>query len=68
MLSNFKRCLFSVIKIVFIDEKGTQWNLDTKVKVFHVSSNAPPEMYFMKCLKEKFHSVSLPLPYANGVS
>ena len=49
----------------FIDEKHTQWMLDTKVKVFHESI-----LCFMKwswnCiswnpLKEKFHSVSFPL-------
>ena len=49
----------------FIDEKHMQWNLDTKVKLFHESMS-----YFMKCpwnciswngLKERFHGVSLPL-------
>ena len=44
MLLNFKRYLFSIITIFFIDEKGTQWNLDTKVKVFHESISC-----FMKC-------------------
>ena len=56
---------FFVNTIFFIDEKNTQWNLDTKVKVRHESFS-----YFMKypwnciscnALKEKFHSVSLPL-------
>ena len=46
-----------------IDEKYTQWNLNTKVKAFHESIS-----FSMKCLwnciswnalKEKFHSVSL---------
>ena len=48
----------------FSDEKQTQWNLDSKVKVFHESISS-----FMKCpwncnswnaLKQKFHNVSLP--------
>ena len=37
ILLNFTRCLFSVNTIFFIDEKHTQWMLDTKVKVFHES-------------------------------
>ena len=45
MLSNFRRYIFSVSAICFIDQKHTQQNLDTKVKyfmkVFYVSWNVP---------------------------
>ena len=64
MLLNSRRYL-TLETLFFTDEKQTQWNLDTKVKVFHESIS-----YFMKCswnciswnaFKEKFRSVSLPL-------
>ena len=63
--------IFSLLTHFFIDEKHTQWNLDTKAKVFHEIIS-----YFMKCfwncisldvLKENFHSVSLPLEQAVNV-
>ena len=37
MLLSFRRYLFSVNAICLIDEKHTQGNMDTKVKVFHES-------------------------------
>ena len=50
----------------FIDEKHTQWMLDTKVKVFHESISCfmkwPWNCISWNALKEKFHSVSFPLP------
>ena len=66
MLLNFhcQKRSFSVNTIFVIDEKHTQWNLDTKAKVFDESISC-----FMKCpcsciswkaLKEKFQSVSFP--------
>ena len=64
MLLNSRRYL-TLETLFFTDEKQTQWNLDTKVKVCHESIS-----YFMKCswnciswnaFKEKFRSVSLPL-------
>ena len=67
MLINFRcqKTSFLYKHIFLVDyEKYTQWNLDTKVKVFHESISC-----FMKCswnciswnaLKEIFHSVSLP--------
>ena len=49
----------------FIDEKHTQWMLDTKVKVFHESISRfmkwPWNCISWNPLKEKFHSVSFPL-------
>ena len=49
----------------FIDEKHTQWMLDTKVKVFHESilcfMKWPWNCISWNALKEKFHSVSFPL-------
>ena len=56
MLLNFRRYLFSVNTICFIDEKHTQWNLDTKVKyfmkvfMFHETSL---KLHFMKCSERK---------------
>ena len=53
-----------------VDEKHTQWNLDTKAKVLHESISC-----FMKChqnlilwnaLKKNFHRVSLPLEYLSN--
>ena len=48
----------------FIDEKHTQWMLDTKVKVFHESISCfmkwPWNCISWNALKEKFHSVSFP--------
>ena len=62
---NFRRFLFSVNKILFIDDKRKQWNLNTQVKVFHESISCfmkyPRNCISWNCLKEKFHSVSLPL-------
>ena len=63
-LLNSRRYL-SLETLFFTGEKQTQWNLDTKVKVFHESIS-----YLMKCSwnciswnasKETFRSVSLPL-------
>ena len=57
--------IYSLCKHDFFNEEHTQWDLDTKVKVFHKSISC-----FMKCpwnfiswnaLKEQFHSVFLPL-------
>ena len=49
----------------FIDEKHTQWMLDTKVKVFHESilcfTKWPWNCISWNLLKEKFQSVSFPL-------
>ena len=45
MLLNSRRYPFSLNTIFFINEKHTQWNLDTKVKVFHESISC-----FMKCV------------------
>ena len=45
MLLNSRRYPFSLNTIFFINEKHTQWNLDTKVKVFHESI-----LCFMKCV------------------
>ena len=49
----------------FIGEKHTQWMLDTKVKVFYESISCfmkwPRNCISWNPLKEKFHSVSLPL-------
>ena len=63
MLLNFQcwETSFSVNIIFVNDEKHTQWNLDTKAKVFHERNSC-----FMKCrwnciswnaLKEKLHCV-----------
>ena len=61
---NFRRYLFSVNNF-FIDEKPTQWNFNTKVKVFHESiscfTKGPWNCILWNTLKEKFNSVSLPL-------
>ena len=62
---HYQKTSFSINTIFVTDEKDTQWNLDTKAKVFHKISSC-----FMKCpwnciswnaLEEKFHSVSFPL-------
>ena len=49
----------------FIGDKHTQWMLDTKVKVFQESISCfmkwPRNCISWNPLKEKFHSVSLPL-------
>ena len=67
MLLNFssQKASFSTNTIFFIDEKHTQWNLDTKVKVFHQSilcfMKYPWNCTSWNTLKEIFHSVSFPL-------
>ena len=56
MLLSFRRYLFSVNAICLIDEKHTQWNMDTKVKVFHESilfHETSLKLYFMKCSERK---------------
>ena len=45
MLLNSRRYPFSLNTIFFINEKHTQWNLETKVKVFHESISC-----FIKCV------------------
>ena len=48
----------------FIDEKHTQWTLNTKVKLFHESNSCfmklPWNCISWNALKEKFHGVSFP--------
>ena len=70
--------IFNIIKLYtisflckhnfFIDEKHTQWMLDTKEKVFHESISCfmkwPWNCISWNALKEKFHSVSFPLDNA----
>ena len=57
-----RRHLFSIDAIFFDDEKHTQWNLATKVKVFHESSicftKCPYDCISWNTLKEKFCSKS----------
>ena len=66
ILWNFARCVYSVNAIYFfIDEKRTQQNLNTKLKVFHESilcfMKWPSKCIPWNVLEEKFHSASLPL-------
>ena len=63
-LLNFTKYLFFVNTIFFIDEKHTQWMLDTKIKLFHESISCFPKWPWncisWNALKEKLHSVSFP--------
>ena len=65
ILLNFTRYLSSCKHNFFIDEKRTQWNLNTNVKLFHESISCfmkwPWNCISWNSLKEKFHSVSSPL-------
>ena len=60
ILLNFTRYLSSCKHNFCIDEKCTQWNLNTKVKVFHESISC-----FMKCPERKIsqciHPLRIPL-------
>ena len=71
ILLNFTRYLSSCKHNFFIDEKRTQWNLNTKVKVFHESISCfmkwPWNYISWNALKEKFRSVSFPWTTASCV-
>ena len=72
MLLNFGRYLVSVNTIFFINEKSTQWSLNTKVKRFHesiscfmkcpwncISLNAPKEMFTVFLCLNNFSTTCL---------
>ena len=63
-LLNFTGYFFPENTIFFIDEKNTQWTVDTKAKVFHESISCfmrwPRNCISWNALKKKFQSVSFP--------
>ena len=61
--------IFSLQTQFFIDEKHTQWMLDTKVKVFHESilfHETTLKLYFMKSSERKISHCILPLTQQFG--